>query len=35
MSSFSTSVFNAIKYFLIAKSDVSTPAAWSKSFLVA
>ena len=35
MSSLSTSAFKAMKSYLAAKSDVSTPAAWFKSFLVA
>ena len=33
MSNLSTSLFKAIKYFLAGKSDVSTPVAWSNSFL--
>ena len=35
MSNLSTSAFKAVKSFLAAKSDVSTPVAWSNSFLVA
>ena len=35
MPNFSTSVFKAIESFLTAKSDVSTPATWSNSFLAA
>ena len=35
MSSLSISTFKAIKSFLEAKSDVSTPVACSNSFLVA
>ena len=35
MSSLSTSTFKAIKSFLAAKSDVSTPVAWSNYFLIA
>ena len=34
ISSLSTSAFKAIKSFLASKSDVSTPVAYSKSFLV-
>ena len=32
ISSLSTSTFKAIKYFLAAKSEISTPVAWSNSF---
>ena len=32
MSSLSTSAFKAIYYFVAAKSDISTPVAWSNSF---
>ena len=35
MSSLSTSAFKGIRYLLAAKSDVSAPASWSNSFLVA
>ena len=35
MSSLWTSGFKALKYFLAIKSDVSTPVAWSDSFLIA
>ena len=35
ISSLSTSAFKAIKYFLVAKSDVSTHATCSNSFLIA
>ena len=34
MSSLSTSAFKAMKSILGAKSDASTPVAWSNSFLV-
>ena len=32
MSSLPTTAFKAIKSFLSAKSDVSTPVVWSNSF---
>ena len=34
MPNLSTSAFKAIRSFIAAKSDASTPVAWSNSFLV-
>ena len=35
MFNLSSPDFKAIKYFLVAKSDVSTPSGWPNYFLVA